>query len=114
MAYETLGWATNELDGDGNPTKIVPPQEVQLTGLLTNEPMGRQWFNHIIHTLIRNTDAGAVPVAQATHAVRVFGAAQPDLIEANGWKLINTVPLAAASGGNLYYYEHVGVTTVTP
>lgn len=108
MAYETVNWATDELDGNGDPTKIIPSQEVMRTGLLRGEPMGRQWFNYILNYLLTQVDAGAVPAADATHNVRIFTRAQPDLV-ANGWRLVKTEALTTPVAVTMYYYEHVGV-----
>lgn len=108
MAYEQVGWATNELDPDGNPTKVIPAPEVMATGLLKGEPMGRQWFNYLFNWCIKNIDPGAVPADQASHTVRMFTVEQPDLV-ANGWRLIKTEPLTTPVAVTVYYYEHVGV-----
>lgn len=107
MAYEYLNWATDATDGI-DPLKVPPPQEIMATGLLRGEPMGRQWFNYILNYLLSRTSGGKTGAANATHVIQIYGAAQPDMLT-NGWKLVKTEALPAASGGNLYYYEHVGV-----
>ncbi len=108
MAYNQMGWATNDLDPDGNPTKVVPPPEVMATGILKGEPMGRQWLNYLFNWCISNIDPGRIPAAQSTHAVRIFTRAQPDMV-ANGWRLIKTEVLTTPVSVTMYYYEHVGV-----
>lgn len=106
MAYEYLGWATNDTDGSGEVTKSPPPIEVMQTGLQRGEPMGRQWFNYLFNYLLSREAGGKT--STPTNAVRIFGKEQPDMLN-NGWVLVKTEVLAAASGGNLYYYEHTGV-----
>lgn len=108
MADERIGWATNELDGEGNPTKVIPPQEVQATGLLKNEPMGRQWFNYMLNKILNHIDPGPVPEAQATHQVRIYGTEQAQL-ELEGWMKVKEEDAPDSTSGKLYYYEHVGV-----
>jgi len=39
-------WATDTLDGLGNPTKAAPPPEQQQTGLVVGQPWPRLWLNY--------------------------------------------------------------------
>lgn len=109
MAYEPVSWATDEVDASGDPTKVIPAVEVMRTGLLRNEPMGRQWFNYILNYLLDNVDQGAVPAAQSTGAVKMFTKEQPDMVASGAWRLIKTEALTTPVATTIYYYEHTGV-----
>lgn len=106
MAYVPISWASDDSDPQGDPTKVIPAQEVQNTGLLRGEPMGRQWFNYIINHILTQLDGGKTTTP--TNAVRIFTAVQPDLV-ANGWRLIKTEALTTPVAVTMYYYEHNGV-----
>ena len=38
-------WASNEVDVDGDFTKLTPPDENQATGTIKKQPVPRQWWN---------------------------------------------------------------------
>lgn len=109
MAYEPISWATDELDSSGDPTKVIPSVEVMRTGLLRNEPMGRQWFNYILYYLLNQADQGVVPKAESNSQVKIFTKQQPDLVESGAWRLIKTEALTSPVAVTMYYYEHTGV-----
>jgi len=109
MAYEPISWATDDLDASGDPTKVIPSVEVMRTGLLRNEPMGRQWFNYILNYLLNQTDQGAVPKAESDGQVKIFTKQQPDLVASGAWRLIKTEALTSPVAVTMYYYQHTGV-----
>lgn len=109
MAYEPISWATDELDASGDPTKIIPSVEVMRTGLLRNEPMGRQWFNYMMNYLLDNVDQGAVSKSESSGQVKIFTKQQPDMVASGAWRLIKTEALTSPVAVTMYYYEHTGV-----
>ncbi|XAO54247.1 hypothetical protein [Yersinia phage vB_YenM_P778] len=54
MAEPITSWATEDVDPSGQQTRAEPPLEVQRTGLLKGEPMGRQWFNYLFWNILEN------------------------------------------------------------
>lgn len=40
-------WCEDELDADGNISRVAPPAEVQLTGTLIREPIYRLYWNEM-------------------------------------------------------------------
>lgn len=109
MAYEPISWATDDLDASGDPTKVIPSVEVMRTGLLRNEPMGRQWFNYMMNYLLNQADPGAVSKSESTGQVKIFTKQQPDMVESGAWRLIKTEALTSPVAVTMYYYEHTGV-----
>lgn len=104
-------WASSDVDTDGAQLKIAPPAEIQASGLLKGEPMGRQWFNYVLCNLskyVKYLDESVSPSAtSATHEIRMSAVTRSDWTS-RGWKLIKTVADTSASSGKIYYYEHTG------
>lgn len=103
-------WAVDEFDPDSNPTKIVPPDEVQQTGLLKDEPMGRQWFNYMMNALSRVVyhlyqETHIDETTPATHEIRLSAIERPDWVEI-GFVLFRTDENQLDSSGKIYWYEH--------
>lgn len=40
-------WCEEELDADGNLSRVAPPPEVELTGTLIRQPIFRLWWNEM-------------------------------------------------------------------
>ncbi len=67
---EIFEWAILDTDGNGNPLKSRPPQEIYQTGLLAGEPWARLWHNYGFsnlslwtqHLAGLSADGGAEPV----------------------------------------------------
>lgn len=106
-----VDWSTQENDSEGKPLKIMPPLELQATGLLKGQPFGRQWMNYILnsHSEWLKYVAGRVDYSQGkVGELRIFSMEQPDLV-AKGWQLVRTVSgTASTTTKNLYTYEYVG------
>lgn len=103
-------WATDEFDPDSNPTKIVPPDEVQQTGLLKDEPMGRQWFNYMMNALSRIVyhlyeETHIDESTPATHEIRLSAIERPDWVQI-GFVLFRTDDNQPNSSGKIFWYEH--------
>lgn len=109
MAYEPISWATDETDAAGDPTKVTPTVEVMRTGLLRNEPMGRQWFNYLLWYILTMLDQGLVPAADSRGDVKMFTKEQPDMVASGAWRLIKTEQLTDPVETTIYYYEHTGI-----
>lgn len=109
--FPVVNWATQENDSEGNPIKIQPPLEIQATGLLKGEPMGRQWFNYVLnnHSDWLKYLAGSVTLQTGiVGELRSFSVEQPTLLT-QGWQLVETVTGSAqTTTQNLYTYEYVG------
>ncbi|AXN57390.1 hypothetical protein ErPhphiEa104_gp069 [Erwinia phage phiEa104] len=108
-----VSWATADVDNEGSQLKVAPPSEIQASGLLRGEPMGRQWFNYTLNNLsqyIKYLDSVVNPTkgtSTATHEIRMSAVQRSDWA-ASGWKLIKTVTDSTTSTGSIYYYEHTG------
>lgn len=100
-----VNWATDENDSEGYPIKIQPPEELQATGLLKGQPMGRQWFNYILNNHSEWLKFLSEPTVGE---VKSYNIAQPSLLT-TGWVLSSsTVGTATTSTRNLYTYEYRG------
>lgn len=100
-------WSTADVDNEGNQIKVEPPAELQSTGLLKNQPMGRQWFNYVLNNLCEYVSylADAVqPSSSGTGVVIVSTKERTDLT-AQGWKLIKQESVSGSSTGYINYYE---------
>lgn len=102
LPTETLHWATDENDPEGHATKTMPPAEIQKTGLLKGQPMGRQWFNQILWYVLEVTG-----LANRVGAILYFTHTQPDLdADTTHWKKTQIAD-TNVTGGQKYQYERI-------
>jgi hypothetical protein len=106
-----VDWSTQENDSEGKPLKIMPPLELQATGLLKKQPFGRQWMNYVLNN---HSEWIKYAVSRADYSegivgeLRSFSTQQPQLLT-KGWQLVQTVTgTAQTTTTNLYTYEYVG------
>lgn len=102
---DVLEWASSDVDPSGNPSRVIPPIEIQRTGLLKGQPMGRQWFNYIIWHLCNKVESASM--SSRIGGIMYFNATQADLdADTTHWKK-TVVPDSNVTGGNRYQYEKI-------
>lgn len=100
-----VDWSTVENDESGNPLKILPPPEIQATGVKKGQPVGRQWLNYVLNNHSEWLKYLSTPLVGE---VRSYNVQKAELLT-QGWKLASSVVgTAQTTTKNLYTYEYVG------